>query len=115
MINVLSGRPARCLANRFTAVGASVELEAVPDYPIAYDAAKALHKAAKSAGEFGYCRSGPANERPLVRSMATADFMNVLRREMQEAFVHQRSVEPETIGRCVRRRHTAVSQSPLSC
>ena len=44
------GRPARCLANRFTALGVGVERGAIPDYPIAYDAGKALHAAAKAAG-----------------------------------------------------------------
>jgi nitronate monooxygenase len=44
------GRPSRCLANRFTALGAGVERGAVPDYPIAYDAAKALPAAALVAG-----------------------------------------------------------------
>src|SRR5438045_4567301 len=30
MTSAISGRPARCLANRFTALGAGVEREAVP-------------------------------------------------------------------------------------
>lgn len=51
---VISGRPARCLPNRFTAWEARGHTPA-PDYPIAYDAGKALHAAAKAAGkeEFG--------------------------------------------------------------
>jgi nitronate monooxygenase len=59
MTGAISGRPARCLANRFTALGAGVEQCSVPDYPIAYDAGKALHTAAKAAGEFGTAPSGP--------------------------------------------------------
>ena len=58
MTTVISGRPARCLANRFTALGAGIELQSVPDYPIAYSAGKALHGAAKAAGEFGYGCNG---------------------------------------------------------
>jgi nitronate monooxygenase len=54
MTAAISGRPARCLANRFTALGLGVESELIPDYPIAYDAGKALHAAAKAAGEHGY-------------------------------------------------------------
>ena len=54
MMAAISGRPARCLANRFTALGANVEPVAIPDYPIAYDAGKSLHAAAKAKGEFGY-------------------------------------------------------------
>jgi hypothetical protein len=38
----VSGRPARCLANRFTAFGAAIPALEIPAYPIAYDAGKAL-------------------------------------------------------------------------
>ena len=54
MTSAISGRPARCLANRFTALGDAVDVRSIPDYPIAYDAGKALHAAARAAGEFGY-------------------------------------------------------------
>ena len=54
MTSAISGRPARCLANRFTALGDAVDVRTIPDYPIAYDAGKALHAAARAAGEFGY-------------------------------------------------------------
>jgi nitronate monooxygenase len=53
MTHVISGRPARCLANRITQWGAE-NVRDVPDYPIAYDAGKALNAAAKSAGESGF-------------------------------------------------------------
>ena len=52
MTRVISGRPARCLANQFTHWGAGDQTEA-PEYPIAYDAGKALNAAAKAAGEVG--------------------------------------------------------------
>jgi nitronate monooxygenase len=51
---LISGRPARCLANRFTALADSVGDRQVPDYPVAYDAGKALHAAAKAQGEHGF-------------------------------------------------------------
>ena len=41
MTRAISGRPARCLANKFTAVLAEVEAGSIPDYPVAYDAGKA--------------------------------------------------------------------------
>ena len=50
MTRAISGRPARCLANRFTALGAGVRPDDVPSYPIAYDAGKSLHAAAKATG-----------------------------------------------------------------
>ncbi|HUB90594.1 MAG TPA: nitronate monooxygenase, partial [Dyella sp.] len=42
MTRVISGRPARSLANAFTRWGAQVPDDAVPDYPVTYDAGKAL-------------------------------------------------------------------------
>ncbi|KKC37275.1 2-nitropropane dioxygenase [Devosia epidermidihirudinis] len=53
MTTAISGRPARCVVNRFTAWGAQTRLVA-PDYPRTYDAGKALNQAAKAAGEGGY-------------------------------------------------------------
>jgi nitronate monooxygenase len=38
----ISGRPARCLANRFTALVAGTSAREIPAYPVAYDAGKAL-------------------------------------------------------------------------
>ncbi len=52
MTRVISGRPARCLANRFTEWAAKAPAE-TPDYPIAYDAGKPAC-AAKAAGESGF-------------------------------------------------------------
>jgi nitronate monooxygenase len=85
MTSAISGRPARCLANRFTALGVSVGQGAVPDYPIAYDAAKALHAAAKSAGEYGYGAQWAGQGAPLARAMPAAEFVARLRSEMEKA------------------------------
>ena len=86
MTAAISGRPARCLANRFTALGAGVERGAVPDYPIAYDAAKALHAAAKAAGEFGYGAQWAGQGAPLARAMPAAELVARLRSEMEQAW-----------------------------
>jgi nitronate monooxygenase len=85
MTTAISGRPARCLANRFTALGAGVEPGAVPDYPIAYDAGKALHAAAKGAGEYGYGAQWAGQGAPLVRAMPVAELVARLRTEMEKA------------------------------
>ena len=85
MTAAISGRPARCLANRFTALGAGVEREAVPDYPIAYDAGKALNAAAKAAGEFGYGAQWAGQGAPLSRAAPTAELIARLRSEMEQA------------------------------
>lgn len=50
----ISGRPARCLRNRFTDWEAAEPQRRPPAYPIAYDAGKALNAAALRAGEPGY-------------------------------------------------------------
>jgi hypothetical protein len=44
----ISGRPARCLANRFTAWVADVSAREIPAYPVAYEAGKALNAAGKA-------------------------------------------------------------------
>jgi nitronate monooxygenase len=85
MTKVISGRPARCLANRFTALGTAVEPDAIPDYPLAYDAGKALHGAAKAAGEYGYGAQLAGQGAPLARSLPAAELIAQLRSEMEQA------------------------------
>jgi nitronate monooxygenase len=89
MTAAISGRPARCLANRFTAFGAPFEAEEIPDYPIAYDAAKQLHSVAKAAGEFGYGAQWAGQGAPLARALPAAELMNCLRRELEVALASQ--------------------------
>ena len=48
--NAVSGRDARGIANRYMREIGALAPDAVPDYPIAYDAAKTLHAAAQAAG-----------------------------------------------------------------
>jgi nitronate monooxygenase len=85
MTAAISGRPARCLANRFTALAKGIEREAIPNYPIAYDAAKQLHAAAKAAGEFGYGAQWAGQGAPLARALPAAELVARLRSEMEEA------------------------------
>ncbi|MBA4030898.1 MAG: nitronate monooxygenase [Planctomyces sp.] len=85
MTTAISGRPARCLSNHFTAIGADVETTAIPDYPIAYDAGKALHAAAKAQGEFGYGAQWAGQGAPLARPLPAADLVALLRRELEAA------------------------------
>jgi nitronate monooxygenase len=70
---MISGRPARCLANRFTALGA--DDGDVASYPIAYDAAKQLHAAARAKGEPGFGAQWAGQGAPLahrIRSTRTS-------------------------------------------
>jgi nitronate monooxygenase len=85
MTTAISGRPARCLSNRFTALGDHVGADHVPAYPIAYDAGKALHAAAKTAGESGFGAQWAGQGAPLARSLPAATLISVLQAEMEEA------------------------------
>ena len=85
MTRAISGRPARCLANRFTAFGKSVAARDVPDYPIAYDAGKTLHAAAKAKGEFGFGAQWAGQGAPLARSMRAADLVATLQSELENS------------------------------
>ncbi len=80
MTPAISGRPARCLANRFTEWGAGVE-RAPPAYPRAYDAGKALNAAAKAAGQTGFGAQWAGQGAPLHRAMPAADLVALLARE----------------------------------
>ncbi len=84
MTRVISGRPARSLSNRFTQLGKDVAPYDLPDYPIAYDAGKSLHAAAKAKGEFGFGAQWAGQGAPLARSMPAADLVATLRRELAE-------------------------------
>ena len=77
----ISGRPARCLANRFTALGAAACAPAAPDYPIAYDAGKALNAAAKAKGEHGFGAQWAGQGAPFARPMPAAALVATLWRE----------------------------------
>jgi nitronate monooxygenase len=82
MTRAISGRPARCLRNRFTDWGDPVQAP-VPDYPLAYDAGKALNAAGKAAGDYGFGAQWAGQGAPLARAMPAADLVAVLLREMQ--------------------------------
>lgn len=82
MTRAISGRPARCLANRFTAFGEGIDPASIPAYPIAYDAGKALNAAAKAAGETGYGAQWAGQGAPLARALPTAALMAELISEL---------------------------------
>jgi nitronate monooxygenase len=86
MTALISGRPARCLPNRITALkdGALAGL-APPDYPIAYDAGKALNAAAKAKGDGGYGAQWAGQGAPLARAMPAGELVGVLAAELAAA------------------------------
>jgi nitronate monooxygenase len=83
--SVISGRPARCLANRFTALGVGVDGTEIPSYPLTYDAGKALNAAGNAAGEPGYGAHWAGQGAPLARSMSARALMVALIAEMNAA------------------------------
>ncbi|MEM6973113.1 MAG: nitronate monooxygenase [Pseudomonadota bacterium] len=84
MTSAVSGRPARCLVNRFTAWGQGTTAMP-PDYPIAYDAGKALNAAAKAVGEPGYGAQWAGQGAPLCRAMPAADLVRTIEAERHTA------------------------------
>jgi nitronate monooxygenase len=84
MTDAISGRPARALANRFTALAETLDIRP-PDYPIAYDAGKALNAAAKAQGEFGFGAQWAGQGAPLSRAMPARELVTTLMDEYHKA------------------------------
>lgn len=85
LTTLISGRPARSLGNRFTALQGAVGGRMPPDYPIAYDAGKALHAAAKARGEHGFAAHWAGQGAPLSRALPAAELVETLMQELVEA------------------------------
>ena len=81
----ISGRPARALSNRFTALAERAGTPRPPDYPIAYDAGKALHAAAKARGEHGFGAQWAGQGAPLARALPAGELVATLARELRAA------------------------------
>ena len=77
----LSGRPARGLPNRlYGDLGAQL-----PDYPICYDAAKALQTAASAQGCHDFAAQWAGQGAPLARELPAAELLALLVSEMRQA------------------------------
>lgn len=86
---LISGRPARALANRFTALVGHLGDRLPPAYPIAYDAGKALHAAAKARGEHGFGAQWAGQGAPLARTVPAATLIKTLADELDAARNHR--------------------------
>ena len=80
----ISGRAARGLVNRLHALGEQTTLR-LPDYPIAYDAGKALHQAAAAQGNHDYAAHWAGQGAPLARELPAAQLVQCLIDEWHEA------------------------------
>ncbi len=87
LTDAISGRPARCIANGFTALGLSLiqSGQRPAGYPMAYDAGKALNAAAKAAGNTTFGAQWAGQGAPLARSLPAAELVDVLMREYEVA------------------------------
>lgn len=85
MVSAISGRPARCLANAYTAWAETLSGLTPPDYPRAYDAGKQLSQAARSAGEPGFGAQWAGQGAPLARALPAAELVETLMREFDQA------------------------------
>jgi nitronate monooxygenase len=83
MTRAISGRPARCIRNCFTVLGADFSPRQIPAYPITYDAGKALNSAAKAAHEAGYGAQWAGQGAPLASELPAAALVAVLAAELR--------------------------------
>ena len=80
--SAISGRPARGIVNRMYALEGS-DAPPIPDYPIAYEAGKALHQAASAQGSADYAAHWAGQGAPLAREMPAAALVRQLVEEWQ--------------------------------
>jgi nitronate monooxygenase len=80
--SVISGRPARGMVNRnFSSLEANAP--ALPDYPIAYDANKALNAAAATKTNTDFAVQWAGQGAPLAREMPAAALVRLLALELK--------------------------------
>ncbi len=81
----ISGRPARGMVNRlFTEVDGAGR-PTLPDYPLTYDAIKALNAAASAQGNFDFAVQWAGLGAPSARAMPATELVETLVREWQES------------------------------
>jgi nitronate monooxygenase len=85
MTRLVSGRPARCLSNRFTALSATIDERDAPEYPLAYAAGKALAAAGRAAGEAGFGAQWAGQGAPLARFLPAGELVAILEDELLRA------------------------------
>ncbi|MBL8267056.1 NAD(P)H-dependent flavin oxidoreductase [Steroidobacter sp.] len=76
----ISGRPARGLPNRMYEMDGA---PALPDYPIVYDAGKALHAAASAKGNHEFAAYWAGQGAPMARELPAATLMSRLVEELR--------------------------------
>lgn len=85
MTAALSGRTARSLPGFWTELGAQADPSQIPSYPLAYDVAKSLAAAARTAGASGYAAYLAGQGAPRSRPLPAAELVAELRKELEAA------------------------------
>jgi len=83
LTDVISGRPARGIVDRWWTEVDVTHAPALPDYPIAYAAGKALKAAARSAGNQGFDAFWAGQGADLARALPAAELVRELVRESE--------------------------------
>ncbi|SFK80376.1 NAD(P)H-dependent flavin oxidoreductase [Shimia haliotis] len=83
LTRAISGRAARCLNNKYVALGARLGARNAPDYPVAYDLGKALNAAAKAVGETGYGAQWAGCGAMRVRAGSAQSLLQLLGAELE--------------------------------
>eukprot|EP00183_Erythrolobus_madagascarensis_P003335 CAMPEP_0185852042 /NCGR_PEP_ID=MMETSP1354-20130828/12939_1 /TAXON_ID=708628 /ORGANISM="Erythrolobus madagascarensis, Strain CCMP3276" /LENGTH=351 /DNA_ID=CAMNT_0028553189 /DNA_START=76 /DNA_END=1127 /DNA_ORIENTATION=+ len=78
LTSVFSGRPARALRNAMVEFGESKPRESVPEYPLVFEASKALHAAGKEHGDHSCGAHWAGMGAPRARNLRAAELMQVL-------------------------------------
>ena len=81
----ISGRPARGITNRMMCDIDAPEAPTPPDYPIAYDAGKALNAAASARGSSAFGAHWAGQGAPLARAMPAGELVERLLAEYRRA------------------------------
>jgi nitronate monooxygenase len=85
LTTAISGRPARGLANRFTALGEHPSCPSIPSYPLSYSVGKRLNAAATACGSADYGAHWAGQGVALLRPMGASKLVEVLASECREA------------------------------
>ncbi|WIX31557.1 nitronate monooxygenase [Salinicola sp. JS01] len=85
MTRAISGRPARCLENGFTAWARDAQADEVPAYPCAYDLGKALNAAAKASGDGTYGAQWAGTGADRARMLPAAALIETIDAEWRQA------------------------------
>lgn len=85
VVAAISGRPARGIVGRWMTQIETAAAPPLPDYPIAYDAAKALHAAAVAKGNYDFAVNWAGQGAALARALPAAALLETLVEEWRQA------------------------------